>query len=211
MNIKPNILCIETVLGKCSVALEYNGLTDFLITKENFVQSEMLVVLIQSLLDKHHLQYENFNLISCTIGPGSFAGIRAGITAVRTIQSLLSIQAIGINTLELMAFAGFPVNNFPAAVVLKHGNKFYVNEMNNKGKLVGDTLIDGDLTVYKSLITTEPQLQITRLTEKKVIGFDAMTVLNFTKKIIGEGNTKLYDKTGPIYVSEPTITESKHK
>ena len=106
-----NILSIETVLGKCSVALKYQGSEDFLVTKEDFVQSEMLFVLIEALFDKHKAKFENLNAISCTTGPGSFTGIRAGIIAIRTIQTLLPhITALGINTLEVVAFAGLPIS-----------------------------------------------------------------------------------------------------
>lgn len=202
-----NILAIETVLGKCSVALQYKSRKDFLIATENFAQSEMLFVLIEELLAKHQITYDDLNFISCTTGPGSFAGIRAGITAVETIHTIKPhITAIGINTMEALAFAAPSITSTPAAVI-RHGNKFYLGKIDCNGKVTGTITNVKNFDSYKTIITTEQMPQLKPGMEIKIVALDASIVLDLTKQIIETGTTALYNSLSPLYVGEPTITK----
>lgn len=203
-----NILSVETVLGKCSVALQYKNRKDFLISTEDFTQSEMLFVLIEELLIKHQIAYDDLNFISCTTGPGSFAGIRAGITAISTIQILKPhITALGINTMEVLAFAALPIASTPAAAVIRHGNKFYLGKIDCNGKIIDTITNTESFDSYKTIITTEQALQLKSNVKIKTVALDASIVLDLTKQIIEAGTTALYNSLSPLYVGEPTITK----
>ena len=65
--------------------------------------SELLYKYIDILLKETKIELENITKIGCSIGPGSFTGIRIGLSACRTISQLLNIPIVGISTLDILA------------------------------------------------------------------------------------------------------------
>lgn len=70
-----------------------------IIQKAKEKQSEMLLPAIEEILDK-----KIPSGIICVIGPGSFTGIRIGITVANTLAYSWKIPIIGVSNLELLAY-----------------------------------------------------------------------------------------------------------
>ena len=66
-------------------------------------QAALLVPLIQEILDEAGVRFKDLTLIICTRGPGSFTGLRIGLSTARMLGMALQIPVLGIGTLELMA------------------------------------------------------------------------------------------------------------
>ena len=69
-----------------------------------------------------------FNRVAVTVGPGSFTGIRIGISAARAVGLALKIPVIGVSTLS--AYAAPLIANVVGEVVAvaidaRHGNVFF--------------------------------------------------------------------------------------
>ena len=101
------ILSIDTSSSICSVAI----LEDTKIIKEmhNFSEkehSETLMPMIDELFKTTNLSLDNIGLIACSVGPGSFTGIRIGIATVKAFADAKNIPVVGVNTLEAMAYLG---------------------------------------------------------------------------------------------------------
>ena len=62
-----------------------------------------LVPEVKSLLEKHHWTLPSIDLIAVNIGPGSFTGLRIGITTAKMLAYASGIRVRGINTLQWMA------------------------------------------------------------------------------------------------------------
>lgn len=101
------ILSIDTSSSICSVAI----LEDTKIIKEmhNFSEkehSETLIPMIDELFKTTNLSLDNIGLIACSVGPGSFTGIRIGIATVKAFADAKNIPVVGVNSLEAMAYLG---------------------------------------------------------------------------------------------------------
>jgi|TARA_B100000497_G_scaffold116132_1_gene140255 tRNA threonylcarbamoyladenosine biosynthesis protein TsaB len=99
------ILSIETATKSCSIALAKDGqLIDcFEEVSEKYSHSEQLTVFIQDILAKHHLSTKDLEAIAISSGPGSYTGLRIGVSTAKGLCYALDIPLISISTLEAMA------------------------------------------------------------------------------------------------------------
>ncbi len=100
-----NLLHIETATKVCSVALSKNDkLIDCLEVHEaDFSHSEKLNLLILELLDKTGLTFKDIDAIAVSGGPGSYTGLRIGVSSAKGICFACDIPLISVNTLEALA------------------------------------------------------------------------------------------------------------
>ncbi|MES2418622.1 MAG: tRNA (adenosine(37)-N6)-threonylcarbamoyltransferase complex dimerization subunit type 1 TsaB [Bacteroidota bacterium] len=103
----PNILQIETATPVCSVALSSNGKTTIL--KEEAAQNihaSSLTLFIDAAMQQSNLAYSDLDAIAVSKGPGSYTGLRIGVSTAKGLCFALDKPLIGINTLQIMA-SGF--------------------------------------------------------------------------------------------------------
>lgn len=99
------ILCIDTSSNLCSVAiLEDTTLIKKLELNNGLTHSETLMPLIQQLFEETNLSLKDINLLVSDIGPGSFTGIRIGVSTCKAFSDSLNIPCVGINSLEVLAY-----------------------------------------------------------------------------------------------------------
>lgn len=100
-----NFLGIDTSTGPCSAAVWKNGnIAAYLEDKGKATQSACLMPMIEKALRASGLAYKDLGAVVCTVGPGSFTGIRVGLSAARGIQLAAGIKGMGFTTLEVLAF-----------------------------------------------------------------------------------------------------------
>lgn len=113
-----NLLAIETIGVSASAAILRDGQTvASLVLDEKARSSEMLVPMVQSLLEKSDMKPTDIDWVAATRGPGSFTGLRVGITFAKVFAYSVGAKVLGINTLEAIA-AGVPGSCSPLAVIL---------------------------------------------------------------------------------------------
>ena len=101
----PIILNIETATKNCSVALAKEGKTIAYkeIAEQNFSHAEKLHVFIEELLAENQLQFSDLSAIAVSQGPGSYTGLRIGVSSAKGFCYALNIPMIAIDTLQLLA------------------------------------------------------------------------------------------------------------
>ena len=99
------ILNIETATKNCSVALSKAGKTLAIreLSEQNFSHAEKLHVFIEELFLETNLKLQDLNAVGVSQGPGSYTGLRIGISAAKGLCYALSIPLIALDTLEILA------------------------------------------------------------------------------------------------------------
>ncbi len=99
------LLSIETSTTNCSVSISKNGRT--ITTKEDnnakYSHAESLHVFIEELLDNNSLSLQQLSGIIISKGPGSYTGLRIGVSTAKGLCYVLNIPLIAVNTLHSLA------------------------------------------------------------------------------------------------------------
>lgn len=101
------ILCLETATPSCSVALVHNG--EVLACEEDPKgqnHSEKITLFIDSVMKKAGISYNQLDAVAVSMGPGSYTGLRIGVSTAKGICYAVSKPLIAMETLEAMAYGG---------------------------------------------------------------------------------------------------------
>ena len=100
------ILNIDTAVSLASVCLARQGDTIQLAENENPQNHALwLHKAIDLLMKKENVNFSDLDAIAVTNGPGSYTGLRVGLSAAKGLCYALNIPLITIGTLEVMAYA----------------------------------------------------------------------------------------------------------
>jgi tRNA threonylcarbamoyladenosine biosynthesis protein TsaB len=93
------IICLETATNLCSVALCDNaGVISLRESNESKSHASMLTVFIEEILREHGLKARDLDAVAVSKGPGSYTGLRIGVSVAKGIAYGASIPLIGIET-----------------------------------------------------------------------------------------------------------------
>ena len=98
------ILNLETSTEICSVALARNGIV--INKRENLVglnHAMLLTVFINEILKESNISVDHLDAIAISRGPGSYTGLRIGVSVAKGICFALHLPLIAIKSLEAMA------------------------------------------------------------------------------------------------------------
>jgi len=98
------ILSIETSTSICSVALHKNGdLIGLREIEETGAHAQKLMGLIDSLLADQKLDTKELTAIAVSEGPGSYTGLRIGVSTAKGLAFSSSLPLIGVGALRALA------------------------------------------------------------------------------------------------------------
>lgn len=93
------IICLETSTPVCSVALcDSNGIVALKESSEDKSHASKLTVFIEELLSRAGLRARDLDAVAVSKGPGSYTGLRIGVSTAKGIAYAASIPLIGIET-----------------------------------------------------------------------------------------------------------------
>ena len=101
----PYILNIETATKNCSVALAKEGKTIICkeISEEGYSHAERLHVFIEEIINEAGITLQDLSAIAVSQGPGSYTGLRIGVSAAKGLCFALDIPLIAVDTLQALA------------------------------------------------------------------------------------------------------------
>jgi tRNA threonylcarbamoyladenosine biosynthesis protein TsaB len=98
------ILLIETATTVCSVALATDGVvTAFKQVDQRNIHAEVITLYIEELVNSASLKYTDLDAIAISCGPGSYTGLRIGVSTTKGLCYALDKPLIAIETLQAMA------------------------------------------------------------------------------------------------------------
>lgn len=136
------ILAIDTATGPCSAAIWKDGrVAAYSENAKPVMQSASLMGLIEDALKQSNLTYKDLTHVACTVGPGSFTGIRVGLAAARAIAFATKIPGLGFTTLDVLAF-GAKDGTHPIAAVLNAGKgEYYVQHYDANANAISEAAL----------------------------------------------------------------------
>ena len=100
------ILCIDTTSEFCSVSLFINqNLIENNNSKIERSHSKLLIKLIDHTLNNNKLKIADIDIFSISKGPGSYTGLRIGLSSIKGFCYALDKPLVSINTLKILAIS----------------------------------------------------------------------------------------------------------
>lgn len=102
------ILAVDTATKSCSVAVidEKSVISEFS-ANHNDTHSKFLMGMIRDILNICHLSVNDIDGFAVTIGPGSFTGLRIGLSSVKGLALASRKPIVGVSSLEVLAYQVF--------------------------------------------------------------------------------------------------------
>ncbi len=99
------ILNIETATKNCSVSLAKNGETILCkeIAEQGYSHAEKLHVFIEEIVKEANVNFSEIKAVAVSKGPGSYTGLRIGVSAAKGLCYALQIPLISIDTMQVLA------------------------------------------------------------------------------------------------------------
>ncbi len=138
----PKILAIETATKACSVAAAQGqdvlGEISLFIPQ---VHVERLVTMIGDLLEDVRLKHADLDAVAVSIGPGSFTGLRIGLSVAKGIAFALNKKIIAVPTLDAIAHGASGSTDGKLVVPILHarGDEFYYTTPGSAGSATGES------------------------------------------------------------------------
>ena len=106
------ILNIETATKNCSVALARDGKTVLCkeIAEQGYSHAERLHVFMEEIINEANISFSDLEAIAVSKGPGSYTGLRIGVSSAKGLCYALEIPLLAIDTLTILA-NGIQVDN----------------------------------------------------------------------------------------------------
>jgi tRNA threonylcarbamoyladenosine biosynthesis protein TsaB len=98
------ILLLETATSSCSVALSENGkIIAVKEANERNIHASHITLFIEELMINTGKKYSDLTAVAVSKGPGSYTGLRIGVSTAKGLCYALDIPLLGIDTLEAMS------------------------------------------------------------------------------------------------------------
>jgi tRNA threonylcarbamoyladenosine biosynthesis protein TsaB len=136
------ILAIDTALDACSAGI-LDSNAGKLIAQESLAMkrghAEALMPLIARVIKESGIPFTALDRIAVTIGPGSFTGLRVGLSAARGIALAADKPVVGVTTLTAYAAPVVSRNAEPpviSAIDARHDHVYFQAVSGNGGSLI---------------------------------------------------------------------------
>jgi len=113
----PAILNIETATEICSVAVAAGGEVILKEDQRPNIHSASLTIFIEEILEKAGLQPSSLDAVAVSIGPGSYTGLRIGLSVAKGLCYALDKPLIAVPTLQAMAAGAALQDGWPEDVL----------------------------------------------------------------------------------------------
>ena len=213
-----NILVLDCAVSKISIAVKFD---DKMIAQTYDIgmrQSEILVPAIDDILQKAGITAGDLDFSAITIGPGSFTGLRLGISALKAIELAYNVPIYGVSSLKVYSYAaknlGLPVlccidankDRFYACLYDENGNEILPDGDYEKSELIekinfNKILITGpDAKKFYDILSNsnahtdlKPYLLINSVNY-------AACLVEIAEKMYKNNESPLQDYDGPVYL-----------
>jgi len=218
------ILNIETATKNCSVSIAENGKTIICnqIAEEGYSHAERLHVFIEESIAAAGITVKDLVAVAVSQGPGSYTGLRIGVSAAKGLCYALEIPLIAVDTLQALAAQATIENGLIVPMLDARRMEVYSAVFSNKLEvkrailaevITEDSFQDYDETLYfvgdcadkcKEVLTRS---NFVFLEDIKYPSANEMSALSYPKFLKNDFADVAYFE--PYYLKDFMITTSK--
>lgn len=217
-------LVFDTCFNKTYIVLKNNGEiveSKAIESNDSNYHSVYLIPELRNILQKNNILIRDLEAIGVNIGPGSFTGIRAGITIARVLAQQTQKKLVGVSSLHILSKINKSDKN---SVVISDArkNKVYyakyegntvitepmlvekdelINKLNNENAII---IADN---VYSAFLNENGIENINFENNDKDLGLYLSEIVEY--KLQTEQNDFHWAKVKPLYIQPPSITKPK--
>jgi tRNA threonylcarbamoyladenosine biosynthesis protein TsaB len=215
------ILAIDTTMGACSVALLKNNT---LLAEMTEIRArghvERLLPMIDELCEEAQFNFKELNILAVTVGPGTFAGVRIGLSVAKGIALALDIPIIPVTSLQAIAFDyannNFEISDNVTVCVDTRRGEFYMQSFNvengsiceiDAGEAIPLTVISEKVNGAADVIGSGAGFIEGQNTNKEKYQYPRAAMI--AKFAASHLYNKMYaDKVSPLYLRAPDANPS---
>lgn len=136
------ILAVDTATKTCSVAIVDNSsLVAELTMNHGVTHTVVLMGLIHRILEATRLSLTDIDGFAATIGPGSFTGLRIGISSIKGLSMATGKPVVGISTLDALAHSLKLASQYICSMIdARKGQVYAARYRYINGSLVNETI-----------------------------------------------------------------------
>ena len=170
------ILAVDTSSAICSVALlDDDKLIDEINLDNGRTHSENLMPLVDEIIRKNNIAVNDIEFIACCVGPGSFTGIRIGVSSIKAIAEVLKVKLAQVTSLETLA-ANVENEETIVSLIDARNNQVYCGIFDKEYNLKEEALADdineaiNHIKQYNGVVITGNGIEVHKeLLEKELI------------------------------------------
>ena len=201
-----NLLFIDTSLNGCVVGVyaDSDVFVDRFETSRG--QAEKLIPMVQGILEKAKIGFDDLDTIIVSLGPGTFTGIRIGLSAAKMLGMVLEVPVFGISSLQAIALD----YGAPCTVVLEtKRSDYYVQRFGDGGEAMSCMAEDIDVEgvfIGDAVERLSKEVEISFET-----GYESINPEIVFQAFLSKGCRELYftDDVAPIYLRAPDVSQPK--
>lgn len=216
-------LVFDTCFSKSYIVLKNNDeiLSSVVIesTDTNY-HSVFLIPKIRDILKENHILIKDIDAIGINIGPGSFTGIRAGITIARVLAQQVNTKLVGVSSLQILSKLNKTMQKTVVVTDARKNNVYYAEYLGDK-VLVEPCLLEKELLLSKispdNILICDNSISL-YLSEKNIqsinyekcndnLGLFLSEIVSMM--LLDDNNDFNWAKIKPLYIQKPSITKPK--
>ena len=211
-----NILALDCAVTRISLAVKTDSKFISSTYDIGMRQSEILVPSIDELLKKADITAADLNATTLTLGPGSFTGLRLGISALKAIELAYGVPVYGISSLEAYAFPYLNLEYPVISCIDANKDKFYCRITDGEKTILEDgdweveKITEAATSLDKAIVCGPDASKLAEklsktFPQKKYLlsvspAMTAESLIKITEELIEKKAEPLKDFDGPVYL-----------
>lgn len=132
-----NLLAIDTSTNIATVSLQKGEKIFSKSINDTKTHSQKLLPLISEILKENNLTTSDIDTFICGNGPGSFTGIRIGVSTIKAMAQVENKNIFGVSTLDALLYDVIEDSNYICSLIdAKHDNAYYCIAKVNEDKTI---------------------------------------------------------------------------
>jgi len=203
-------LAINTAGKNVEVALHMDGAIHYKCATNARKANEVLFLYIDELMTNNTvpLTLTDLDFLAVVSGPGSFTGIRIGVSAVRTLAQMTNLKVLPLTFFDVLSY-----NNKGISAIDAANGLYYVKVSDGEIEIVKEAELDDYISKYSDefVLCVEPQFETSKLSTKKQVKKYSLSGSELVGSCLQEFNKNglvNYDQVIPLYIRKPQAEEN---